>query len=222
MWDRSQCPTCGHGLRWHELIPIVSFIVQYARCRACHSHISVQYPLVEAAAGGLSLTAVWIAGVSIEALLLAVVFFLFVFIFVYDLQHTIIPNSWVYTAVLIAFLLMFVSGNSVVIFNPAFRILTTAGIFAFFFLLWYLTGGQSMGLGDGKLAASIGLLLPPIQAVSAVVLSFWIGAGVSLLWMAHQRITQSEETLTMKTQIPFGPFLIIGYLLVAVFEISLF
>jgi len=222
MWDRSQCLTCGHTLRWYELIPIVSFIVQLGRCRVCQSKISLQYPLIEAAAGGLSLTAVWIAGVTVEAVLLAVIFFLFVLIFVYDLKHTIIPNPWVYKALLIALVLVFIRGNSVVVVNAAPYVFTAAGIFSFFFGLWYFTGGRSMGLGDGKLAAAVGLLLSPIQAVSAIVLSFWIGAGVSLLWMAHQQITQSEETMTMKTQIPFGPFIILGYLLVAVFEISLF
>src|SRR3989344_2721810 len=48
---RSHCPHCKRVLRWFELIPLVSFIVQGARCRTCHTRLSFQYPLVELCGG---------------------------------------------------------------------------------------------------------------------------------------------------------------------------
>lgn len=45
---RSRCASCGKELRWFELLPLVSFLVQRGRCRACHTPLSLQYPLVEA------------------------------------------------------------------------------------------------------------------------------------------------------------------------------
>ncbi len=48
---RSACPRCGHTLSPLELIPLVSFLIQKGRCRACKKPISFRYPLVEAAVG---------------------------------------------------------------------------------------------------------------------------------------------------------------------------
>lgn len=50
---RSHCPKCGKTLNWYELIPILSFLFQRARCRGCHGSISWQYPVVELVGGAL-------------------------------------------------------------------------------------------------------------------------------------------------------------------------
>lgn len=54
MAGRSHCMHCGHALRWYELLPIVSFIIQRGRCRSCAAKISWQYPLVECAGGAIT------------------------------------------------------------------------------------------------------------------------------------------------------------------------
>src|SRR5687767_1490780 len=51
---RSHCPHCGTMLRPHELIPIISFLIQRGRCRTCHAPISFQYPFVELVSGLLA------------------------------------------------------------------------------------------------------------------------------------------------------------------------
>ncbi|MEN9892584.1 MAG: hypothetical protein RLY78_2879 [Pseudomonadota bacterium] len=44
---RSRCPHCGHGIRWYENIPVLSWLALRARCSACKAPISWRYPLVE-------------------------------------------------------------------------------------------------------------------------------------------------------------------------------
>ncbi len=44
---RSICMSCNKNLRWYELIPIFSFLIQSGKCRRCASKISSQYPIVE-------------------------------------------------------------------------------------------------------------------------------------------------------------------------------
>lgn len=44
---RSRCPVCKKQLKWHELIPLFSFLVQKGKCRHCDHAISLQYPIVE-------------------------------------------------------------------------------------------------------------------------------------------------------------------------------
>ena len=45
--ERSHCMKCGHVLKWYELIPLFSWIIQGGKCRSCKQKISVQYPIVE-------------------------------------------------------------------------------------------------------------------------------------------------------------------------------
>ena len=60
-----------------------------------------------------------------------------------------------------------------------------------------------MGLGDAKLAFLAGLFLNPISAIVAFTLSFIIGAVSGIMLMVFGK-------KTLKSQIAFGPFIIIG------------
>ncbi len=56
LWPPSHCRTCAHRLAPAELIPIVSYLVQRGRCRACDTPIGRGVPVREAVTGiGLSL-----------------------------------------------------------------------------------------------------------------------------------------------------------------------
>jgi leader peptidase (prepilin peptidase) / N-methyltransferase len=50
-WPPSHCPACNHRIRWHDNVPIVSWLLLRGRCRDCKAHISVRYPLIEAITG---------------------------------------------------------------------------------------------------------------------------------------------------------------------------
>ncbi len=51
IFGRSHCDFCGRALRWFELLPLISFIIQSGRCRSCGARLSLQYPLVEFLSG---------------------------------------------------------------------------------------------------------------------------------------------------------------------------
>jgi len=51
---RSFCPHCQTSLTWQENIPLLSYVIQYGRCRSCKQAIPLQYPLVELAFGVLT------------------------------------------------------------------------------------------------------------------------------------------------------------------------
>ncbi|MBM4402500.1 MAG: prepilin peptidase, partial [Candidatus Cloacimonetes bacterium] len=105
---RSHCDHCGQTLRWHDLIPIFSFLWLRGRCRYCGKALSLQYPLVEIAAG-----LIFILGFSqikdSQFFIFHFSFFIFIasamiVIFVYDLKHKIIPDQIVLPAIAITFL----------------------------------------------------------------------------------------------------------------------
>ncbi len=201
--SRSRCPHCGVVLKWYELIPVFSFLIQKGRCCYCHKKISWQYPLVEISTGSLFLLVVLNEVIIIQDSLLAfritfnliIVCFLII-IFVYDLKHYLIPDRIVFPAIGIALLysLFFVP-------NLLFSyILSAFGAAGFFLLLFLITRGKGMGLGDVKLAFLMGLILGWPNILLALFLSFLSGAVVGIFL-----IVLGQKGL--KSQIPFGPFL---------------
>jgi prepilin signal peptidase PulO-like enzyme (type II secretory pathway) len=78
-----------------------------------------------------------------------------------------------------------------------------------------------MGLGDPKLVLGIGWFLGPVLGLSAVILAFWIGAGYGLILMALSKFHWHGIEIDRKTEVPFAPFLILGFLLVFFFSFDI-
>jgi leader peptidase (prepilin peptidase) / N-methyltransferase len=69
LWvPRSRCSACGHGIRWYENIPVLSYLVLRGKCSACQAPYGLRYPLVELAVGALFFLCVWRWGLSPTAL----------------------------------------------------------------------------------------------------------------------------------------------------------
>lgn len=225
---RSACLSCSHVLSWKDLVPIVSFLRLKGRCRYCESSVSLQYPIVE------GLTALLFVGVSflvpastavatiLESVLLLIVVSLLVMITVYDIRHTIIPDVPVFLLILLSFGKLFlINGQFVIPSLPSLLSGPAAALPLVF--LWLISRGRWMGLGDAKLALGLGWYLGLLGALSMLIFSFWIGAIVSLLLMffvraVHDyRLFGGVRQLTMKSEVAFGPFLIVAFFLVLFF-----
>ncbi len=237
---RSKCFSCQSRLRWFELLPVISYFVVRGKCRTCRAKISLQYLFVELLTGVIFLLtsspkgsevsygASQLEVTSFSPLLTSyflIIFSLLIIIFVYDFRHTIIPDAFVYSFIGLSFAGMFFDGVSLH-FNrpPLFRLLAGPLLFLPFFLMWAVSRGRWMGLGDGKLALGMGWFLGLSGGVSAVLLSFWIGAAVGVFIMTIPYILRffsrmkdvryplfsKEKHLTMKSEIPFAPFLILA------------
>ncbi len=223
---RSMCFSCSKTLQWYELIPVVSFLVLRGKCSSCKSKISWQYPLVESFTGGM-FVAVFLKYQHLLEKDLSSFVYLFLFtisifiiytiIFVYDLKHKIIPDSLSGIAALVTFIGLFISTTGGLhIALPTFsHLLAGPALATPFALLWLISRGRWMGLGDAKLAISMGWFLGLMQGITSVMFAFWIGAIVGVLMVGVQRVLSAKGShLTMKSEIPFAPFLIIGLALV--------
>jgi leader peptidase (prepilin peptidase)/N-methyltransferase len=152
--------------------------------------------------------------------LFSFIFSLLMVIAVYDIRHKIIPDKLVYVYAFVSFLSLFINHTGIgpLLVKPTLLYIASGPLFALpFALLWLLSRGRWMGLGDAKLMLGIGWMLGPALGLAAVTLSFWIGSIVSLLIMLF-----SHKKMSMKTEIPFAPFLIISTLIVFVLEIDMF
>ncbi|MDP3004003.1 MAG: hypothetical protein Q8N43_00630, partial [Candidatus Azambacteria bacterium] len=89
-------------------------------------------------------------------------------------------------------------------------LLTAAVAFLFFFAIYFFSGGRAMGLGDAKLAFLIGLFLSPLLSIAAFTLAFVIGAAFGIILIGLGKISPHYRKWGMKSQIAFGPFLVLG------------
>lgn len=67
--DRSHCMTCGHKLKWYDLVPLVSYLTLGGKCRYCKTKISKQYPVIEFTNGVLYGILVVVNGFNISTIL---------------------------------------------------------------------------------------------------------------------------------------------------------
>ncbi len=231
---RSFCPKCGKTLSWFELVPIFSFVFLRGRCSSCFERISIQYPIVELASGILFLSAFLIASSVLEAFYLAIIFSVLVIIFFYDLKNKIILNSFSCAFGALAFSSLFFNFSGYDIVVPFWGDIIAGPLFFIpFFALWFFSSGRWMGLGDAKLSIGIGWFLGLKAGFSSLVISFWLGAlvGIALLIIGHflKKVNlksksvffQKMKNITWKSEIPFGPFLILGALIVLFFNVDI-
>ncbi len=228
---RSKCLSCRKKLVWYELIPILSFIIQRGRCRACSKRLSLQYPVVEFLSGLIFLL------VSIKILnfqllifnfqLLVVIvwiaiFLLFLLLSVIDFRRYIIPDqinlSLAFLGVILVLLsLLTINGQQSFLGHYAylfgsislFEITWFNHFFAallaviFFWLIIFFSRGKAMGWGDLKLAGALGLIFGWPDIIMTLMLSFLIGGIFSSVLLIKGK-------KKMKDAVPFGPFLVIG------------
>ncbi len=224
---RSACMSCQHGLCWYELIPLFSFMCLRGRCLGCKTKISWQYPLVELITGvmfaGLFLKFQDLflndAGIfAITYAFYASMFSLLMVVAVYDMKHKIIPDALSLIFGIVTFVgLFFFDASGFNVHLPSLLELTSGILVALpFALIWFLSKGTWMGLGDAKLAVGLAWLVGISRVLSGIVTAFWAGAIIGLMLIFFSR------KHNMKSEIPFGPFLVLGVFIAFIFELNLF
>jgi leader peptidase (prepilin peptidase)/N-methyltransferase len=198
-YPASHCPVCSHTLSWTENIPLVSWLVQGGRCRHCRSSISSRYPLVEAMTAALFALTALVYGISIEALAVALLAATLVAVVFIDLDHLLILDVVLVPAALIGIFDALVYGR---IGDALLGALVGAAIFG---LLFLVTRGAGMGLGDAKLALVLGLFLGLHLTIAAIAFSFIFGSLLMLPVLA-------AGSRGRRDAVPFGPFLVLGAL----------
>lgn len=192
LWGRSHCDWCHKTLRWFELIPLVSYLVQKGRCLRCHKKLSWQYPIIELCTGTLFLL---LYQYGIGALLVASAFLVIV---VADSKYQLIPDSAVIALLIAGLIQLWVTPGQWWMYATA-----ALGCSTIFLFLWWVTRGRGMGYGDVKLSGALGLLLGYPLSIVALYIAFLTGALVGVILILRRKAR-------MKTKIAFGPFLIFG------------
>lgn len=220
----SRCPGCGVPIQPRDNVPVFSWLLLKGRCRSCGKPISAVYPLVEGATAlGWLAVGLWAVGDPqrwwIAPLVLAWVS-AGIALFVIDLQHHRLPNAVVYPMypVTVAGLALASFGTGTAswwsVVGGMVVWVTPLG------LLYILTRGRGLGLGDVKVAAPLGATLGwfgiPVALVGLVG-AFVLGAVVGIGVLAHRSRTLPRRG----RRIAFGPFLLLGAAVSVVWGASL-
>ena len=211
---RSYCPKCKKKISWYDNIPIISYLLILAKCRQCKKKISFQYPLVELITIIAFLTIYSAYGITSATILLIILFLTFIIIFFIDLKHFIIPNSLTFSMMILGFIKSFDQNlNSLFpnYFNSLLGGILGYGIIWLIIVFYKLVRNkEGMGLGDAKLLAVIGFWFGWI-AIPFVIFSSSI---IALISVTPSLLNKSKK---LSSEIPFGPYIIIGCILYIVF-----
>lgn len=202
---RSKCDKCNTLLKWYDLIPLISYITLRGRCRYCENKISILNLFIELVTGILFSLSYYSFGFSLDLLLSISLVSMSMIIFSSDITYMIIPDQvLIFFGIIILFIQYFRVG-----FNGLINCIIS-GLLLFFFMFLLMKLGEklfkkeSLGGGDVKLLFVLGLILDPFLTLISIFLASFIALPISLYLLFKNK----------EHMIPFGPFLLIGFLIV--------
>ena len=180
---RSRCPACGHTLGPLELVPVFSWLFQRGRCKACGERISPRYPLTEL--GFALATVLCLLRFGVTALCLRnYVFLCCLFLLTLtDLDAMLIPDGCHIAAALAwVVALPFVGmGGREILLHLLAAVVFGGGLLGISLILDRVLGRDSLGGGDIKLMAVVGLYLGLVGALFALVIACVAGLAIHAL-----------------------------------------
>ncbi|HEY5667867.1 MAG TPA: prepilin peptidase [Candidatus Saccharimonadales bacterium] len=215
--DRSECTHCHHKLAPVDLIPVVSWVMLRGKCRYCHKKID-DNPLVE-----LTLPLLFVVSYlywpvpfntqgRFEFLLWLIFLTGFLALAVYDLRWFLLPDKIIFPLVGLALIQVI----TITVWHKDWAVAASAfgGVLAVsgtFYVIFQMSRGNWIGGGDVKLGLVLGLLAGNvIPGFLVLFVASALGVLVALPMLLRGKANR-------KTQLPFGPLLIAGLIVVKLF-----
>ena len=208
---RSFCPKCKKKINWYDNLPIISFLFLSGKCRKCKKVIPLRYLIVELITG-ISFLLIYlnfedlytITFLSILSLILIMIFFI-------DLENFIIPDSLNFSVMGLALLKNFLPNFDTSLIHEINQSIIggMVGYLSIWLIIYlYKTFKKidGMGFGDAKLMAGIGLLF----GWQSIPFILFVSSILGLIFVVPSLIKKQK---TMRTEIPFGPFIIVACLI---------
>lgn len=220
----SFCPKCKHELKWYELVPVFSFLIQGGKCRKCKCKISFFYPFIELTTGILFAISYLLFGFSLNFFIAILASSFLVIVIVSDFNYLIISDEVTLTFSILSILFQLVlSGWELALSSVLYG--------SFLFILMYVVmligskimNEEALGGGDVKLMFFVGTVLNVINPINVLdILTYasftngffelFLSSCLALPFAFLSRILKKGRA------IPFGPFILLS--LVIMFFIS--
>ena len=203
LWvPRSRCGACGHGIRWWENIPVLSYLFLRGKCAACGARFSIRYPLVELACGLLFFGCVWRWGASGTALAWCGFSAALLALALIDWDTTLLPDD-ITLPLLWGGLLVSALGWNAPVPLPQAVWGAALGYLSLWLVFWAFklaTGKEGMGYGDFKLFAALGAWFGTAALIPIILMASVIGAIIGIAMKFSTGLREGGY-------VPFGPFL---------------
>jgi prepilin signal peptidase PulO-like enzyme (type II secretory pathway) len=198
---RSFCDYCGKQLKWYENVPVVSWLVLKGKTKCCHKKLPISYPIVELLMGVIFVVFYFVGAYGntpVQFILGFLIVVLLAFSAVFDWKYMILPDFSTIILIIIAFLGVIFDESNIIPY-----LLSALISVGFLLILNLITKGNGMGMGDVKFALFMGLFLGYPKIIIAFYVAFIVGAIYGIILMIFKKAKK-------KSQVPFGPFLILG------------
>jgi prepilin signal peptidase PulO-like enzyme (type II secretory pathway) len=211
--DHSQCLHCSYKLKWYDLIPIISWLGLKGKCRNCRRPIGWFEFLMEigVAAFFVASYAFWPGGIATQ---LDIIHFglwlvagvIMAILFAYDAKWFLLPDKLNLALVVVGLgivaITAYESQNAIgTVLSAAGSVAILSGLYG---VLYLVSRGRWVGLGDVKLGVGLALILSNWQlALVALFLANLIGCLIVIPLLAAKKLERSSH-------VPFGPLLIAG------------
>ena len=208
---RSFCPKCKKKINWYDNLPIISFLFLSGKCRKCKKVIPLRYLIVELITG-ISFLLIYLNFENLYTItFLSILSLILIMIFFIDLENFIIPDSLNFIIMGLALLKNFLPNFDTSLIHEINQSIIggMVGYLSIWLIIYlYKTFKKidGMGFGDAKLMAGIGLLF----GWQSIPFILFVASILGLIFVVPSLIKKQK---TMRTEIPFGPFIIAACLI---------
>lgn len=207
----SHCEKCNHQLKWYELIPIISYIIQGGKCRKCKSKMSISYLLMEICTGILFAVCYHSFDFTLELISALLFVSCLIITIISDIEYMIILDEVLIVSI---FGIIIVDLFDIGVYETSMRILSGLGAFATMLLIKKIGDvvfkQESLGGGDIKLMFLVGLVIGYPMAVCNIFFATFIAFPIALYLL----ISKKDNI------IPFGPFLSMSAILLYIWGLN--
>lgn len=207
----SHCEKCQHTLKWYELIPIVSYIIQGGKCRKCKTKMPISYLLMEICTGMLFAVCYHVFDTPLEIIISLVFVSSLIIIIISDIEYMIILDEVLIFAISVIIILNTINLG---LYQTSIKVLCGAGAFITMLLIKkigdFMFKQESLGGGDIKLMFLIGLVIGYEMSICNIFFATFLAFPIALILL----ITKKDN------MIPFGPFLSMAAIILFVWGIN--
>ena len=198
---RSRCPHCGHGIRWFENIPVLSYLFLKGQCSACKASISMRYPLVELSTAALFSFCIWNWGATATGLMWCVFSATLLTLALIDWDTTLLPDDLTLPLLWLGLIAAHFQWTDVSLQASLWGAI--AGYMSLWSVYWAFkltTGKEGMGYGDFKLFAALGAWFGWQALLPIILIASIVGSVIGIAMKINANLREGGY-------VPFGPFL---------------
>lgn len=205
---RSACMSCGKILKFYNLIPVFSWLVQKGKCSQCDAKIGISYPLIELATALIAIGAYAAHGWTLETLWITAAAPFLVSLTAIDLKHYILPNQLVAILGGIGILRLLIQFQEAFLPYITGALVYSLGLFITGLILSRILKKESLGFGDVKLFAVCGLWLGLSNLPLFLILCGIFGVVLGFIW----------ARINGKQIFPFAPAILLSFLVILLMQ----